>query len=258
MDLTGLFVAAVIPSVFILLLIIKKDRFEKEPFRLLLATFILGTLSIIPAVLIELYLSNFLAEPEEPLSDIIGLVLHYLIVVAIVEESCKFLATLPAYRSKKFNEPMDGIVYAVAASLGFATIENIIYVLSGGWLVALLRASLSVPGHAFFGATMGYYLGRSKFVYRWRMITFALIIPIFLHTIYNLIISIELGLISLTLGIIFIFFLYHRVKRQIGTAQEISPFKKKKESFCIYRGSNIFPNWHYCPKCGKIIGQLLT
>ncbi|MGB6680024.1 MAG: hypothetical protein WBF08_01715, partial [Candidatus Bathyarchaeia archaeon] len=62
----------------------------------------------------------------------------------------------------------------------------------------------------------------------------------------------------LTLGIIFIFFLYHRVKRQIGTAQEISPFKKKRESFCIYCGSNIFPNWHYCPKCGKIIGQLLT
>ena len=94
MDLTGLFVAAVIPSVFILLLIIKKDRFEKEPFRLLLATFILGALSIIPAVFIELYLSNFLAEPEEPLSDIIGLILHYFIVVAIVEESCKFLATL--------------------------------------------------------------------------------------------------------------------------------------------------------------------
>lgn len=250
MDLPELFVAAVIPSIFILLLIVKKDRFEKEPFRLLLATFIFGALSIIPAVLIELYLSNFLAEPEEPLSDIIGLVLHYLIVIAIVEESCKFLATLPAYRSKAFNEPMDGIVYAVAASLGFATIENIIYVLSGGWLVALLRASLSVPGHAFFGATMGYYLGRSKFVHRWRMITFALIIPILMHTIYNVIISMDLGLISLALGIIFILFLYHRVKRHIGTALKISPFKHIKESYCIYCGSKIFPNWRYCPKCG--------
>ncbi|WP_455280372.1 PrsW family glutamic-type intramembrane protease [[Eubacterium] cellulosolvens] len=257
MNLTELFVAAVIPSVFILLLIVKKDRFEREPFRLLLATFIFGALSIIPAVFIELYLSNFLAEPEEPLSDIIGLILHYLIVVAIVEESCKFFATLPAYGSKAFNEPMDGIVYAVTSSLGFATIENIIYVLSGGWLIAILRASLSVPGHALFGATMGYYLGRSKFVYRWRMITFAIIIPIFLHTIYNIIISMELGLINLAFGIIFIFFLYHRVKRHIGTAQEISPFNPKKESFCIYCGSNIFLTWRYCPKCGREIGQLL-
>ena len=255
MVLAELFVAAVIPSIFILLLIIQKDRFEKEPFKLLLVTFILGALSIIPAVLIELYLSNFLAEPEEPLSDIVALVLHYLIVVAIVEESSKFLATLPAYRSKAFNEPMDGIVYAVAASLGFATIENIIYVLDGGWLVAILRASLSVPGHAFFGATMGYYLGRSKFIHRSRMIIFSIIIPILLHTIYNVIISIDLGLISFTLGIIFILFLYHRVKRHIGTAQKNSPFRQMKESYCIYCGSKILPNWQYCSKCGANIRQ---
>jgi RsiW-degrading membrane proteinase PrsW (M82 family) len=246
MVLAELFIAAVIPSIFILLLIIQKDRFEKEPFKLLLVTFILGALSIIPAVLIESYLSNFLAEPEEPLSDIVALVLHYLIVVAIVEESSKFLATLPAYRSKAFNEPMDGIVYAVAASLGFATIENIIYVLEGGWLVAILRASLSVPGHAFFGATMGYYLGRSKFIHRSRMIIFSIIIPILLHTIYNVI-------ISFTLGIIFILFLYHRVKRHIGTAQKNSPFRQMKESYCIYCGSKILPNWQYCSKCGTNI-----
>ena len=127
MLLAELFVTAVIPSIFILLLIIRKDRFEKEPFRLLLATFVLGALSIIPAVLIELFLSNFLPEPEEPLSNIVGLVIHYLIVVAIVEESSKFLATLPAYRSKEFNEPIDGIVYGIPQFYGtMGMVDNVI------------------------------------------------------------------------------------------------------------------------------------
>lgn len=57
---------------------------------------------------------------------------------------------------------VDGIIYAVAASLGFATVENIAYVLEGGFAVGVLRAVLSVPGHAFFGALMGFYMGVAK------------------------------------------------------------------------------------------------
>lgn len=249
-SLFELFVAAVLPCLFLLWFIIRRDRYEREPFRMLLVTFVLGALSIIPAVMLELFLSSILPEPKDPLSDIVGLILHNLIVIAVVEESCKLVATLHAYRSREFNEPMDGIVYATTASMGFASVENILYVLSGGWLVALFRASLSVPGHAFFGATMGVYLGRSKFDPKARLKILALAVPMVLHTIYDLIISLGLGVLSLALAALFILLLYRRVKKEIKIVDEISPHEHRQVRFCIHCGARLSQGWQYCPTCG--------
>ena len=251
MALLELFVAAVVPCLALLWFITKKDRYEKEPFRMLLITYILGAFSIVPAVILELALSNLVAKPADPLSDIPKIVIYNLIVIAIVEESCKLLATFPAYRSIAFNEPLDGVVYAATASLGFATVENILYVLSGGWLVALLRAALSVPGHAFFGATMGFYLGQSKFNREVKLRLYCLVVPIILHTIYNVIVSIGLGLVSLLLAGLFILVLYRRVRRQIGIALTISPFRLSQNNFCLQCGARFSPNWNYCASCGS-------
>jgi len=168
-----------------------------------------------------------------------------------VEESFKLLATLPAYRSRAFNEPIDGVVYATTAALGFATVENIFYVMEGGWLVALLRASLSVPGHAFFGATMGFYLGLQKTRRENRLMLHALLVPTILHTAYNVVVSMGLGSLSLLLAAAFILLLYRRVKRQIALTQRISPFKPRQEGFCIYCGSALSQDWQYCPTCGR-------
>jgi len=247
--LLELFAAAVVPCLVLLWFIVRKDRYEREPFRMLLSTFTFGALSIIPALILEVGLSSFVPEPENPLSDIAGLVLHYLIAIAVVEESCKLLAATPAYRSQAFNEPMDGVVYATAASLGFAAVENVLYVLSGGWLVALLRASLSVPGHAFFGATMGYYLGLSKFSRRVRLKIHALLVPVLFHTVYDVIVSVGLGIFGLLLGALFIILLYRRVNRQIEIVQSRSPFKPSL-GFCIFCGSILPLNSRYCPTCG--------
>jgi RsiW-degrading membrane proteinase PrsW (M82 family) len=105
-SLFELFVAAVLPCLVLLWFIIRRDHYERAPFRMLLVTFVLGALSIIPAVILELFLSSILPVPADPFSDIVGLILHNLIVIAVVEESCKLIATLYAYRSREFNEPI--------------------------------------------------------------------------------------------------------------------------------------------------------
>ncbi len=93
-----------------------------------------------------------------------------MLVVPVVEELLKFsMVALFVYRDKEFNEPMDGIVYATATALGFATLENIVYVfdlqtISSLFITGSIRAILSVPGHALFAVFWGYGLGIAKFM----------------------------------------------------------------------------------------------
>ena len=141
---------AIAPSVFIFMYIYAKDRYEPEPLHLVLWIFLLGCLSTIPAGLIEILFADGLFTSA--------------VVAPVVEEICKFLVVyLFIWKSAEFDEPMDGIVYATAASLGFATIENIFYVIDGGMAVGILRAFLSVPGHVIFSCLWGAALGIAKF-----------------------------------------------------------------------------------------------
>ena len=64
----------------------------------------------------------------------------------------------------EFDEHYDGIVYGAAVSLGFATVENILYLFANGLESALGRAILPVSSHALFGVIMGYYLGKQSFL----------------------------------------------------------------------------------------------
>jgi RsiW-degrading membrane proteinase PrsW (M82 family) len=146
----GLLALAIAPALFVFLYIYKKDRYEPEPLHLLAWVFFLGALSCIPAGLIEL------PFPE----GVVGSA----VVAPVVEETMKFLVVfLAVYRHPEFDEPMDGIVYATAAGLGFATLENILYVLEGGVVVGIIRAIASVPGHVVFACIWGFALGTAKF-----------------------------------------------------------------------------------------------
>lgn len=155
---------SVLPSVVLGYYVYKKDKIEPEPAGLLAKIFFFGCLTIIPAVIIELILSGVLGEigiSEE--SDLIGLFIYFLLGVGLVEEGCKWVVLkLSTWNNKEFDHIFDALVYAVFASLGFATIENILYVFQNGLYTGLLRAVLSVPGHAFFGVYMGYYYGIAK------------------------------------------------------------------------------------------------
>jgi len=149
---------AIAPGIAICIYIFLKDIYNKEPKLLLLASFLLGVLAIIPPVFIETGLQQFFGN------SILHTGLYAFFVVALSEELSKFIVLrYYCYKRKKFDEPLDGIVYSVLVSMGFATIENISYVLSYGYSTAFVRMFLSVPAHATFAVVMGYFVGKAKF-----------------------------------------------------------------------------------------------
>jgi len=155
MVLLGLSIA---PGLAICLYIFLKDIYNKEPKRLLLFSFFLGIISVIPPYFIETYSVNFFN------SSITSLATFAFCIVALSEELSKFLIVRYfCYPQKRFDEPLDGIVYSVMVSMGFATIENVNYVLTHGYDTAFVRMFLSVPAHATFGVVMGYFVGKAKF-----------------------------------------------------------------------------------------------
>ena len=146
--------ASFIPSLLVLKFLYKRDK-NPEPRGILLKTFFLGFAGAIPVLALTWPLATFFYKFENPM---LAAMYWSVFCAAVPEEIIKFLIILK-YSSKKsaFDEPMDGIVYGVTASLGFATIESIMHVAKIGWSTALTRAILAVPAHACFGAVMGYF-----------------------------------------------------------------------------------------------------
>lgn len=137
-----------------------RDR-EREPLGNLLAYLLLGGVSVVPAVLLGAPLS-LLLRPEGSALRVLLLPLWVFFAVALVEEGSKRLLLFARARTDRtINEPFDWLVYAVAVALGFATIENLIYVFQGGAGVGLVRAFTAVPAHALDGTMMGWRLARA-------------------------------------------------------------------------------------------------
>lgn len=191
-------IVAIAPSIALLIFIYQKDRYDREPSRLLLKLFIYGILCTVPVYFAELYLSSL---------NTTSAFYHSFVVAGFVEELFKFLILISfAYNTNHYNEKLDGIVYSVFTSMGFATAENILYVLNRQLdylYTGISRAIFAVPAHALFAITMGYYLSLAKFapdqsksnMYMLK----ALIMPIILHGIYDYI------LISKMFGFFIIF-----------------------------------------------------
>jgi RsiW-degrading membrane proteinase PrsW (M82 family) len=176
--------AALIPSILLMWYFHSRDVFA-EPAGVLWRVFGLGVLSIFPILFVALPVDLVIDGIRSPL--IHGFASAFL-VAAIPEELAKFLVLwLFAFRSKAFDEPMDGVIYGVTASLGFATFENILYVTDAGLGVAVLRAVTAVPSHACAGALMGYFAGRAHFEPedRRRFLALAIGIPVLLHGLYD-------------------------------------------------------------------------
>lgn len=152
---------AVAPGVAISLFVYFRDKYEKEPFSLLLRSFVAGFFVVIPAAIIEMMLMGvFIVDPN----NITHVAINNFVFIGFVEEFCKYICLMQiAFPKSDFNEPFDGIVYAVLVSMGFATAENILYVYNGGLHVALIRIFTAVPAHATFAILMGYFVGLSKF-----------------------------------------------------------------------------------------------
>jgi RsiW-degrading membrane proteinase PrsW (M82 family) len=147
------------------------DRARPEPMWLVLATFALGGLSIVPAALGEIGFSKLSPWLDPGLATLGGqafalplAIAVFTVVVGGVEEGSKLLGawTLARHR-REFDEPVDGIVYGCASALGFAAVENVKYFAMGrmSGVVIAMRGFMSVPAHMFFGAIWGYALGRT-------------------------------------------------------------------------------------------------
>ncbi len=186
MLILGLAVSAIVPSLLLMWFFHARDVY-REPPKVLWATFGLGVLTI-PGVLLVVIPFMKLTGLEELTNPFASAASTAFLGAAIPEELFKALV-LYAYcvRHKEFDEPMDGVVYGVVASLGFATLENVMYVTQHGVGVAILRAFTAVPGHGFCGAIMGYYAGQAKFRPQRRAayVLASLFFPILLHGLYD-------------------------------------------------------------------------
>lgn len=214
---------ALAPGLFLLMVFYLKDRYERESLSLVGKVFVAGAASIFPAVVLE---DLLIGDPSlTGIRNIPQLAYVAYAGVGLPEELVKYLVVmLMAYRSSEFNEPFDGVVYSVSSSLGFATLENVFYVLEGGISVGIARALLAVPSHALDGAVMGIYLGRAKMMgYREGLVK-GLIYPALLHGTYDFLLLLDPG-IFLLVGIPVMLYALRFVIRGMRRLEDSSPFR---------------------------------
>ena len=243
------------PGIFWLWFFAKRHIYRPGPKRLLALTFLVGMVSTVPAGILEaVFLGDFALDGSVNATTVAA---SMLFVVGPVEEVSKFLAVrLVAYRSLYFDEPMDGLVYAVAASLGFASLENLFYVLNFGAWVMIGRAPLSTLAHVSFGSFWGYALGREA-QEGLRRSRFALIAWIgaaaVVHGLFNtaLFTSWPIGIALVCVG------MWWTMSR-FTWAQRVSPFRRKRNYprfRCINCGQLISIISRFCSHCGSQAGQ---
>ena len=159
-----------------------KDKYEKEPWKMLFLGVLFGLYTAAVVYALGSFLEERFPHEETPFYTAF-------FSSAGVEEAVKFLFLFfLIWGNRNFNEPLDGIVYGVFVSLGFAWAEDVIYVthpILGGYETAFARALLSVPGHGLFGVRMGYYFALGKYRSRKRYLPLAFFSPYLAHALYN-------------------------------------------------------------------------
>lgn len=218
---------SILPVLILLIYIYRQDKYEKEPLGLLMLAFFGGIVSIfidlalISGVINQIWYSDsvFYSAFWE---------------AGFPEELSKFIVLfLLIWRNKNFNEHMDGIVYATFVGLGFACLENVLYVIEGGIGVGIIRALISVPGHFLFGVMMGYFLSLAKFDDRNRVLNLvlAIAVPAIAHGLFDwlLMVTDNIGafgqLIILGMFIALDVIMWIVGVKSIRTHREKSPFK---------------------------------
>lgn len=232
---------AILPVIILASYIYKKDKYEKEPLSMLLKAFFLGILAIPLDILVVGFINNLW----------VGETVFYQAFweAGIPEEFCKWiLFMLVIWRNKNFNEFFDGIVYVCFIGLGFACIENIMYVFGtesfgDAFQTGVMRALLSVPGHFLFAVIMGYFLGLAKFrpEQRQKYLILSYVCPVIAHGLFDYLLMLSEALSESNMEILgallFVFFLYLDLKMwKIGVKQ----IEKMQERSRIEHNNDIF------------------
>jgi len=227
------FVVATAPGLFLLSFFYLKDRYEREPLRLIAVAFGLGLYAMVAArgleaALVGLVSPEWLALGGEP-----ARMFDAYVLTSAVEETAKWVMVMTAvYHWDEFDEPLDGVVYGAAVALGFAALENLLFIVSRGLSVAWGRALFAVPLHALCGGTMGYYAGRAKFARVaartgavWRDRALSLVLPVLFHGTYDYALHHRLGVRVYALVSALSITLWIFVLRRVHRAQRASPFR---------------------------------
>lgn len=253
---------AIIPVVLICHYIYVKDK-RKEPKLLLLKLFLFGFLSaaltlIITGILVKI-IPFFGLKANELNNNYILFFIYIFIGVALIEEFSKFILTYwGSYKNNNFDEIYDGIVYCVYVSLGFACLENVLYVLSSadfvaGISTALLRGVMAVPGHAFDAIFMGHFFGLAKYYQKKgnkllekKNLLYAILIPTLIHGAYDYgLLSENILFVLLVFALVISLYIVciKKVKKISGDNKDII-----KYSYCPACGNKV--DNMYCPNCG--------
>ncbi len=205
----NLFLVAIAPVCIIILYIYLKDKYEKEPKLLLFYCFLFGAfVSVILTSLLYILIDYFVLLDK---SSVLQMFIRAFFIVGFTEEFSKYIIVRYYAQPKDaFNEPFDGIVYAVMVSMGFAATENIMYVLEGGYEAAFLRAFTAIPAHATFAILMGYYMGKAKFSKNRGLLNLTgLLLAIIFHGAYDFFLFIDFipgiwigAFVSLAIGVV--------------------------------------------------------
>ncbi|MEG2245892.1 MAG: PrsW family glutamic-type intramembrane protease [Peptostreptococcaceae bacterium] len=224
-----LLIISIAPSLTFLIWAYIKDKYEKEPIRFLGKLFFIGTLISIPAIIIEDMLIKINIDNEY-----LNLLYIAFIVAAFTEEILKVIVLISyTLKSKYYTEKLDGIVYSIFITLGFATIENIIYIFGESYLnvfeVGLSRAIISIPAHIMFSITMGYYLSIYKFskekmnikkIYLLNVI----LIPVILHGLFDFLLMLKTSWST----VVFLIYLIYLWKINLDKFDEYTDYARRR------------------------------
>jgi protease PrsW len=220
----ALLLLAVAPVIILLVYVYYRDKYEHEPLGLLFKGLVMGALTVLPVLAIGLLFRVWMP----PAGTFANAAYNAFVLAALPEEGFKLLAVMwLIWKNPNFNERFDGIVYAVFVSLGFAMVENVMYVMgqNGGTHVGLMRAITAVPAHAIFGIVMGFRLGLARFVPSSRLLNLllAFIYPVLLHGLYDVLLMSGHQLLLL-LFLPLLGGMYWNGQRLMRRAMQYSPF----------------------------------
>jgi RsiW-degrading membrane proteinase PrsW (M82 family) len=213
--LFALITAAIAPGMALLSYFYLRNHYSSNTVSLVFRTFLIGVLLVFPVMVLQYAFTTegYFTHPFTRAFFLYG----------FVEEFFKwFLLWVFVYQHATFARRYDGIVYGASLSLGFATLENVFYLIANGLETAFGRALLPVSSHALYGVIMGYYLGRAKVEEdkRVKHLTFSLSFPIILHGVYDFIL-LFFGMYFLVALIPFMFFLWWVALKKVKRANQL-------------------------------------
>ncbi|MCH8933995.1 MAG: PrsW family intramembrane metalloprotease [Nitrospinae bacterium] len=210
---------AVGPGIALAVYIYYSARWNPKPKKLVIKCFIWGALAVFPTMYYEETFVKILGWEGSFNDTWWQTVIYAFFGVALAEEVCKFFFLKEfIYEDPNFNDPFDGIVYGGMIGCGFATMENLMYVVSLGYETGILRMLTAVPAHAFDGIILGYFMGKAKFSSTpWKHLTRGLVTVIILHGTYD---SVAMSNLSWSIYplfgiVIFGIYLALKVKREL-------------------------------------------